>query len=346
VEILLDKFLFYRPTYRLLAEWQTRGLDVSLGTVTDGLGRLLPLFEPLYQQLIAHNQKQTLWHADETRWLVFATVEGKVGYRWFLWVFHSDQAVVFVLDSGRAHDVPEEHLGPVTEGILVVDRYSAYKAIEPVKDGRIVLAFCWAHVRRDFLGVARSWPSEEHWALGWVHRIGQLYATNAERLAAQERDPARFARADAQLRAQVVEMAAQRDRELADPELAIGREGALTSLREHWSGLTVFVDHPQVPMDNNRAERVERGPVVLRKNSYGSGSVRCGQMAAMLFSLFQTLCLWNINPRVWLGAYLHACAESGGKVPGDWEPFLPWSMDESQRRAWALEPQPEGVNSS
>jgi hypothetical protein len=34
--------------------------------------------------------------------------------------------VVFVLDPGRAHDVPEEHLGSAATGILNVDRYSAY----------------------------------------------------------------------------------------------------------------------------------------------------------------------------------------------------------------------------
>jgi transposase len=47
VDVLLDKYLFYRPTYRLLADFQTHGLDLALGTVTDGLQRLLPLFEPI-----------------------------------------------------------------------------------------------------------------------------------------------------------------------------------------------------------------------------------------------------------------------------------------------------------
>ena len=115
--------------------------------------------------MVEHSQQQTLWHADETRWLVFATWEGKVGYRWYLWVFHAADVVVFVLSPGRSHEVPEEHLGPVEEGILVVDRYAAYQAMAQVKDGTIVLAFCWAHVRRDFLTVARSWPDQEAWAL-------------------------------------------------------------------------------------------------------------------------------------------------------------------------------------
>lgn len=345
VEVLLDKYLFYRPTYRLLADWKTHGLDLSLGTLTDGLQRLAPLFKPIYQALIDHNQKQVHWHADETRWLVFATVEGKVGHRWTLWVFHSEDAVVFVLDQGRAHDVPEDHLGPVEEGILSVDRYSAYKAMKQVKDGTLLLAFCWAHVRRDFLGVARSWPKEQEWALGWVERIGLLYQANDARLEAW-REPQAFAEADGPLRLAVQEMARQAETELADPGIHPAQQKVLVSLQEHWDGLTVFVDHPEVPMDNNKAERVQRGPVVLRKNSYGSGAVWAGELAAMLFSVFQTLCLWNLNPRVWLSAYLQECAKAGGQAPAGWVDFLPWQMSLEKRREWSLDKDGDPEDSS
>jgi hypothetical protein len=111
----------------------------------------------------------------------------------------------------------------------------------------------------------------------------------------------------------------------------------LESLRNHWTGLTVFVDHPEVPMDNNTAERSERGPVVGRKNYYGSGAIWSGRLAAMLFSLFQTLALWGLNPRIWLTAYLTACAEAGGQAPANPEALLPWNLSEDQRRAWSLE---------
>ena len=42
VTILLDKYLFYRPTYRLLEDWHTLGLDLSLGTITEGLNTWCP----------------------------------------------------------------------------------------------------------------------------------------------------------------------------------------------------------------------------------------------------------------------------------------------------------------
>jgi transposase len=345
VELLVDKYLSYRPTYRLLADLRTYDLDLSLGTVTDALQRLLPLFEPVYAALAEHSRQQPWWHADETRWFVFATVEGKVGFRWYLWVFHAAEVVVFVLAQGRAHDVPEQYLGPQAQGILVVDRYKAYQAISQVKDGLIVLAFCWAHVRRDFVTVARTWPEQEGWALAWVERIGQIYQRNDERRLVLE-EAAPFAAADARLRTAVTALAAQGESELADPQLHPARRRVLESLGDHWTGLTVFVEHPEVPMDNNTAERAQRGPVVGRKNYYGSGAVWAGRLAAMLFSLLQTLCLWELNPRSWLTAYLTACAEAGGKVPEDVEGFLPWNLSEADRRRWSLAGAKAGADTS
>ena len=139
--------------------------------------------------------------------------------------------------------------------------------MRPVKDGLILLAFCWAHVGRDFLEAARSWPTEEDWALGWVGRVGQLYQDNAARLRASGHKPAAFAAAGGQPRQHVERMAAQAQQELADPQPHPAGKGVLASLPEHWDGLTVFVEHPGVPMDNNAAGRAEGGPVVLRKNS-------------------------------------------------------------------------------
>ncbi len=89
-------------------------------------------------------------------------------------------------------------------------------------------------------------------------------------------------------------------------------------------------------MDPNPAERAQRGPVVGRKNYYGSGAVWSGQLAAMRCSLLQTLCLWQRNPRAWRTAYRTACAEEGGAPLADAERFLPWNLSPEQRRCWSL----------
>ena len=90
----------------------------------------------------------------------------------------------------------------------------------------------------------------------------------------------------------------RRDRELAQqPKLPAACTKVLRSLRNHWQGLTRFVDDPDLPLNNNQAERALRGPVVGRKNYYGSGAEWSGELSATLFSLFQTLERWRINPR-------------------------------------------------
>ena len=111
------------------------------------------------------------------------------------------------------------------------------------------------------------------------------------------------------------------------------RNKVLASLLEHWSGLTLFIEYPEAPMDNNLGENSIRTPVNGRKSYYGSASLWSAQLAATLFAILQTLVLWDINPRHWLRCYLTACAENGASAPQEVDPFLPWVMDETRRSA-------------
>ena len=335
VEILLDKFASYRPTERLLAQWRWLGLDVAAGTVAGGLERLEPLFQPLDDALLRRNAAAAFAQADETRWMVFVAREGKTGYRWWLWVFLGEDTVAFRLDPNRSHDVPQGHFPADAETVLMVDRYSAYKAMAQVKLGNVVLAFCWAHVRRDFIKVGKGWPDSKGWALAWIRRIRELYGHDRSRRLA-EAGSVEFTTADAEVRQVVAVMQAQADAELADPKLPTPCHEVLTSLQGHWAGLTRFLDDRRIPLDNNASERRVRGPAVARKNYYGSGAFWSGRLAAMLFSLFATLDLSKINIRIWLTWFLQSCAENGGQVPVNIDGFLPWNMSPEQRRGMAI----------
>jgi transposase len=155
------------------------------------------------------------------------------------------------------------------------------------------------------------------------------------------------AAAERHLREHLAHLAERRDAELQRPDLHSACSKVLTSLRNHWSGLTVFLDHPEVPLDNNAAERAVRGPVVARKNYYGSGALWSGRLAAMMFSLLQTLALWNLCPLRWLTAYLTACAEAGSKPPEKATAFLPWNLTAEQKQKWALpSSQPQGPDAA
>ena len=331
-EILLDKYAFLRPTHRLLSDLRSHGIDLSLGAVSGGLKQLAPVFEPIREEIVRKNLEQPVWHADETSWPVFVATEGKLDCKWKFWVFQSRSAVVFLLDPTRKARVPETYFEGIDSGILIVDRYSGYKAMAQVKAGKILLAFCWAHVRRDFLSVARNWPAHQEWGLGWVDRIGELFHLNNLRLEAPHHQ---FAQCEQALRTAVDKFSQQCDEQLKDQTLHPVRRKPLISLRKHWEGLTRFLDRPEIPMDNNTAERTLRALVCARKQFFGSRALWAGQLAANLFSLFATLDLWAINPRLWLSAYLQACAQAGGRAPHDAERWLPWNLPLPERTAMA-----------
>lgn len=180
-QVLLDKFAYGRPSQRLVRDLAGHGLQMSPGTLAGGLKAIAPLFEPIAQALMDRLRSEQHLHADETRWAVFVDVEGKVGHRWCLWVFHARSVVHYVLDQARSAQVVTNELAGVKQAILSCDRYSAYKKFARLHPG-VVLAFCWAHQRRDFLELATRHPTCEPWAFEWADAIGELYRLNAMRL--------------------------------------------------------------------------------------------------------------------------------------------------------------------
>ena len=331
IEVLLAKYFNHQPIERLLTSWGLLGLNLADSTVNAGLEKLQLLFEPIYEALLERNRLSKYQQADETRWLMFVAREGKTGYRWWLWVFIGDDTVVYKLDPYRSRQVPQKHFPTGSKIVLMVDRLSSYKAMAQVKAGTILLAFCWAHVRRDFISVAKSFPELKEWAIEWLKSIRQAYRCNRERLQHEKGTP-EFAAAETELRKTLEAMKVKAAQQLADSNLRKPCRKVLKSLQEHWIGLTRFVDDPWIPMDNNFSERQMRGPALGRKNYYGSGAEWSGMLATMLFSLFATLQMGKINPRHWLKWYFDACAAAGGKVPSDIQPFLPWNLSEEQRQ--------------
>lgn len=334
--LLLDKYEYAQPLNRSLEKLSCSGLSLAAGTVTDGFQRLVPLFSSVYDAIANRNTEAEHWHADETGWKVFEKIEGKNTNNWYLWIFKNEETVAFKIAPTRSSEVLIDHFGKDHKGgILSVDRFSAYKAI--AKKGLFILAFCWAHVRRDFLKYCKGYPELEKWGLSWIDEIGKLYHINNLRI--QYREKAKmFRKYNGELEKAVKQMREKLDRELKDKTTASAAKKILESLDKHWEGLTVFVGYPQIPMDNNEAERGLRPSVVGRKNYYGSGAIWSAQLAAYLFSILGTMKLWGINPQTWLLSYLEGCAHCGGHEPQNIDQFLPWKMTDEQRKIFCEPP--------
>lgn len=327
--LLINKYEYEHPVNRTLEQLSNHGLSLSAGTVTDGMQKLLPLLTPVYDAIVKHNLTANHWHADETGWKVFESKEGKTNNRWFLWIFHNQESVVYKISDSRSSQVLIDYFGESrASGILNVDRYVAYKTI--ANSGLFTLAFCWAHVRRDFLNHANAYPEHQQWGLAWVASIAKLYHINNQRIE-HKAETKLFIEFDKALRSALEDMKKTCEVEMNDATIPLSAKKILTSLTNHWFGLTVFVEHPEIPMDNNQAERGLRGSVVGRKNYYGSGAIWSAQLAACMFTIFETLKIWKMNPHTWLLTYFYECAMNPGIPPADIERYLPWKMREETR---------------
>jgi transposase len=350
-DILVSKYMGHMPVKRQLFEMVQSGLDIKSGMVFNGLEKIWSGFlKPLYELLLSDLRLEGRWHADETRWRMFLE---EYGTSWYMWAFRSEKIVAFVLDPTRAASVPlktlfglsigdaeKMRLGEVPVALaeadmkkLNVDRYSAYKVL--AKYGLALLAYCWAHVRRDFINIQKKFPDDlelRRWAEEWVVRIAELYRINNERVK-YPKGSEPFLQYDTRLRKALGEMKADSGRKYDDD----AQVAAMNSMMEHWSGLVLFVEYPELPMDNNLMENGIRPCALGRNNFLGNHSIWGGNLAACMYSIIQTCLLNKINPRDYLLHYFNVCANSRGNMDSDkTRACLPYNLDAATRGKMAL----------
>ena len=175
------RFLFehcacFRPVHRVAAWFSSQGLTVSPGTLADSLKRFVPLFEPVAHAILAHQNKAALCHADETGWRVQELRGEDRSSRAWLWTSVSSDAVCFHIDPSRSAEAAHKLFGEALLGtVIVCDRDSAYKRLVRLLGGLVILAFCWSHVRRDFIDCAAGQVDLTDWCPGWIERIAGIY---------------------------------------------------------------------------------------------------------------------------------------------------------------------------
>jgi len=339
VHTLVEKYWLGIPLNRVLKDFKSIDLSISAGSIIGGFQYLEKFLRPVYDLIVEKNITEKHWNADETRWEVFEEMEEKGNYRWYLWVFKALKSTVFILDPSRGTKVVRKHLGDDNSGIIGCDRYSSYICFETICKGRIALAFCWAHVRRDFLDLAKKYPQYEDWAMCWVEKIAHLYASNTARVD-KEINSVEFKKADRILQKEVKDFKRCVEQERKAGTLPQPCQHVLNSLNNHWKGLVRFIQHPEVSMDNNSAEREIRGPVIGRKNYYGSGSIKMADFTAMMFTIIHTLVGNAISPRAWLTWFFNDCVMMQDNVCNVIEKYLPWNLTEEKKESLKLHENP------
>lgn len=294
IEVAIGKYLDHLPLERQVRIMRREGLEIDSQTLWNQLDELAVVLRPAYARLLSFIMSQDVIGADETTWKLLAGKKGKRGSKtWQMWAVGCEQAVYYKLQESRSLDSALKLLADY-QGTIVCDGYQVYSAL--TKRYRcITLASCWAHVRRKFIDAERAFPAESAEVLKMIQ---ELYAVEKLCPTGPSGDELRR-----KLRKERSSRVVERIKQWANDTHALPQGGlgqAISYMLGAWTGLTRFLDDPRIPLDNNQLERCMRGPVVGRKNHYGSRSKRGTQVAAMLYSLIESAKLAGIDPKAYL----------------------------------------------
>ncbi|APR75145.1 Hypothetical protein A7982_07901 [Minicystis rosea] len=303
--VAIDKYLDHMPLERQVRAMARAGLVVEAQTLFDQLWGLHQLLLPAYVRLGMVQHAQKLLFADETPWPLHDKKGGHAAAsKWHIWTLVSDVGVYYEIHGGRDSEAAEELLAGF-DGYVMCDGYKAYDALAK-KYPALKLVQCWVHARRNFVECEQAFPNESGWML---ERIGKLYAIESR--AGDDLEQRRKLRRD-ESRAVLAEIQQWILEQQSPPGTRLYE--AIRYLTNRWSLLCRFVDDPTLPLDNNPAERALRGPVVGRKNHYGSRSLRGTQVAALFYSLLESAKLVGVDPAEYLRRAV-AAAFAGEEVP-------------------------------
>jgi transposase len=366
--LLTERFAAGRSMNSLVAGLSRQGAEISPATLAGTCAQAAGLLASLADAIAVRNRDSWHLHADETTWRVFAPKDGDGPAKWWLWVFIGPDTVCFVMDPSRSGQVLARHAGidektgQLTAGedggqrrlVVSSDFYAVYSSAGKKADGLVNL-FCWAHVRRHFVRAGDASPVQlKYWTQGWLELIRALYAAH-DRLAAAWQENAAPAAREKEAAAARLEKAREawdaaigaideaRRKQAQAPGLQEPAKKALATLDREWDGLIAHRDYPMLDLDNNRAERTIRGPVVTRKNAGGSRNGDSARNAAAIWTVTATAQLAGLNVITYLTACLDECGRNGGKpLSGPaLERFLPWNASPEDLATWA-QPPPDG----
>ena len=129
-----------------------------------------------------------------------------------------------------------------------------------------LVANCNAHGRRNFVKVTANFPEPCRFVLETFREIyGYDAVTRKQGMAAEQRLTFHQEHSKPVMDKLHVWLEAQFDEKLVEPNSGLGQ--AISYLRNHWQKLTLFLEKPGVPLDNNIVERALKKAILHRKNS-------------------------------------------------------------------------------
>ncbi len=295
-QLLTGKYIDHLPFYRQQSMISRLGVELHRPTMSNWFDGTCQLLTPLYDKFVESILSSNYLQGDESPIPVQDKDKKGTLHKGYMWVVRDPikGLVLFKYDKSRGAKVPEDIFNNFM-GALQTDGYAAYSNMNTKWD--IILLACMTHARRKFEAALDNDAERARYVLALMQ---ELYAierhARENEFSFKQRYELRQEKAIPIL--DKIEKFLNENIGQTRPKSPIGKAIAYTL--NLWSRLRSYVDGGEYEIDNNLIENAIRPLALGRKNYLFAGSHDAAQNAAMMYTLFATCKVNEINPYKWL----------------------------------------------
>jgi len=312
------------------------GIPLAASTQWDIVNRKADLIHPAYDELARQAAQGKVVHNDDTtaKILEFMSTEEP------LWEENPSRTGLFttgILSQMDEHQIAlyytgRKHAGENLADLLAqrdIDRGPPIQMCDALsrnlpKPFKTILANCLSHARRKFVDVTDYFPEESRVVLEALGHVYKHDAISKKRHMSDEQRLEYHQAKSGPLMEHLQEwLSEQLEKKLVEPNSSMG--DAISYMLDRWSKLTLFLEVPGAPLDNNICEQVLKRSILHRKNSLFFKTQHGAYVGDLYMSLIHTCMLNGANPFDYL-TKLEKNAPELRKYPEKW---LPWNYEQN-----------------
>lgn len=328
------------PFQRLERLQKSLGIPLPAATQWDVVEQASKPIWPAFDEFVRQAAQGEVMHNDDTgmRILKLAREPAAAGKAGRTGVFTSGVLskvgvwTIALYFSGWKHagenlaDVLKHRLPGLAPLIQMCDALSR-NAPQLTAGVRILLAFCLAHGRRQFVDVAGNFPEQCRYVL---EKLGSVWhhdhLARERRLTPEQRLLFHQEHCGPVMTVLKEWMEAQVNEHLVEPNSGLGK--AIQYMLRHWTELTLFLREVGAPLDNNIVERMLKKAILHRKNSLFYKTMNGAAVGDLFMSLIHTCELNGANPF----DYLTELQRHAGELRENPSEWMPWNYRQTLER--------------
>lgn len=294
------------PWYRIEKLQQQMGIPLPQSTQWELVDEAAQAMQPVHEELTRQAAQGEVLHHDDTTVRILDDVvrpeehgEDRTGLHTTGIVSKLGEHVIALFVSGPQHagenmgDLLQQRQEGLAAPVLMSDALSHNDPkVDPGVE--LLLSNCLTHGRRQFVDVFESFPDECRHV---IVKLGKVY-WHDEQARQRGLDPQQRLSFHQEHSGPVMDelkkwMEAQLDEKKTEPNSGLGK--AIKYFLKRWHRLTLFLQHPGAPLDNNVVERALKKSVLHRKNALFYRTLNGARVGDLFMSLIHTCELNGVN---------------------------------------------------